>query len=195
MPTTDPKQDAVHKPLSEAVLAILVENHRSFLSYLERRVGDRSVAEDILQETFARGLSRLPELRSDDSAVGWFYRVLRNAATDHFRRRGTSARALDALVKESPESVEPDVETRQVVCQCVARLAQTLKPEYAAALTRVEVDGIAVQDFAKEAGITANNAGVRLFRAREALRKQVITSCGTCAEHGCMDCTCGTATP
>ena len=42
-----------------------------------------------------------------------------------------------------------------------------------------------------EAGLTANNAGVRVFRAREALRRQVARACGTCAEHGCLDCTCG----
>jgi RNA polymerase sigma-70 factor (ECF subfamily) len=77
------------------------------------------------------------------------------------------------------------------VCRCVARLADTLKPEYAEALRRIEVDGLSVQQFAAEAKITANNAGVRVFRAREALRKRVVSSCGTCAEHGCLDCTCG----
>jgi RNA polymerase sigma-70 factor (ECF subfamily) len=73
----------------------------------------------------------------------------------------------------------------------VGRLAGTLKPEYAQALQRVEVDGVSVQAFAAEAGITANNAAVRLFRARKALKKQLEVSCGTCASHGCLDCTCG----
>ena len=76
------------------------------------------------------------------------------------------------------------------MCRRVTLLAGTLKPEYAAALRRVEVDGLTVQQFAVEAGVTANNAGVRLFRAREALRKRVARSCGGCAEHGCLDCTC-----
>jgi len=48
-----------------------------------------------------------------------------------------------------------------------------------------------VKDYAARAGLTASNAGVRVFRAREALRKQVARSCGTCADHGCFDCTCG----
>ena len=39
--------------------------------------------------------------------------------------------------------------------------------------------------------ITANNAGVRVFRARQALRKRVVSWCGSCAERGCIDCTCG----
>jgi DNA-directed RNA polymerase specialized sigma24 family protein len=36
--------------------AVLLENHRRFLAFLERRVGDRAVAEDILQEAFVRNL-------------------------------------------------------------------------------------------------------------------------------------------
>jgi RNA polymerase sigma-70 factor (ECF subfamily) len=48
-----------------------------------------------------------------------------------------------------------------------------------------------VKAFAEAAGITPNNASVRLFRAREALRQQLQRSCGTCAEHGCLDCSCG----
>jgi hypothetical protein len=35
-------------------VATLVENHRAFLRYLERRVGDRALAEDILQDEFAK---------------------------------------------------------------------------------------------------------------------------------------------
>ena len=73
----------------------------------------------------------------------------------------------------------------------VARLATTLKPEYGEVLQAVEVDGLPVRDFAERKGLTPSNAGVRLFRARELLRKRVTQSCGTCAEHGCVDCTCG----
>ena len=61
---------------------------------------------------------------------------------------------------------------------------------FADALRTVEVNGLPVKDFATQAGISTNNAGVRVFRAREALRKQVIRSCGTCADHGCLNCTC-----
>jgi len=52
---------------------------------------------------------------------------------------------------------------------------------------------VAVKDYAIEAGISASNAAVRVFRAREALRNQVKRSCGTCAEHGGLDCSCGAA--
>lgn len=183
--------ETAEQPLEPDVVAALADGHRAFLGFLVKRVGRREVAEDLLQEAFARGLAKLPALEGAESAVAWFYRVLRNAVIDHHRRGGASERALSALAREMEQQVEPDLDTRNAVCRCVARLSDTLKPEYAQALRRVEVDGVPVQDFAAEAGITANNAGVRVFRAREALRKQVVRTCGTCAEHGCLDCTCG----
>ncbi len=171
------------------VVAELVENHRRFLAFVERRVGDRGVAEEILQDAFVRGVERVGSLRSDESAVAWFFRMLRNAIVDHHRRSGTVVRSAARLEDEGEPSA-PDAELEAEACRCVLGLAETLKPEYAAALQRVDVEGISVQAFAAEAGITPNNASVRLFRARDALKKRVDATCRTCADHGCLDCTC-----
>lgn len=181
------------EPATESNVTLqLVENHRQFLGFLERRLGDRALAEDVLQDAFVKSIERPPELRDETSSVAWFYRMLRNAVIDHYRRTGVRNRALEKLAREMEDAVEPPPEIRDEICGCVTEIASTLKPEYEQAIRRIDVEGMPVQDFAAEAGITPNNASVRVFRAREALRKQVKTSCGTCAEHGCVECTCGT---
>lgn len=43
---------------TRAPVAALLENQRAFLRYLERRVGDRALAEDILQDAFVKTLAR-----------------------------------------------------------------------------------------------------------------------------------------
>lgn len=182
-------QPIAEKPASPELLGVLVQNHREFLRFLERRVGDRAVAQDILQEAFVRGMSKLDALHSEESLLAWFYRVLRNALADHYRRRASADRKLEAFAAELEDRV-PAEEVHTAVCQCVARLADTLKPEYSEALRRIELDGVSVKDYAAEVGISSSNAAVRVFRAREALRKQVVRSCGTCADHGCFECTC-----
>ena len=186
--------DAI-RPIDADAKRVLVDNHREFLRFLERRVGRRDLAEDILQEAFARGLPKLETLRDGESVVPWFYRTLRNATIDYYRRAKTADRALASFAEEIETTEEPTETVRDEVCRCVARLADTLKPEYADALKRVEVDGVSMATFAEEQGISKNNAAVRVFRAREALRRQVVVSCGTCAEHGCLSCTCGTTDP
>lgn len=183
------------EPISSEIVASLVGNHRVFLAFLERRVGDRALAEDILQEAFVRGIEKIPATSDSESARAWFFRVLRNAVIDHHRRQGARGRQLEAFARELESLSNPDEELDRVVCQCVSSLAATLKPEYAEALKRVELDGLPVKNYAEEAGISSGNAAVRLFRAREALRKRVARACGTCAEHGCLDCTCGASAP
>lgn len=176
----------------QKIEAVLVENHREFLRFLERRLGGRrDVAQDILQDAFARGVEKLESLRDDEAATAWFYRVLRNSTIDYFRRTQTADRALSQLAEEMAQSEEPNEMLQAEICRCVSRLADTLKPEYAEALRRIELDGLPVVRFAEEKGLSNSNAAVRVFRAREALRRQVAASCGTCAEHGCLSCTCG----
>jgi RNA polymerase sigma factor (sigma-70 family) len=191
-PTPSPASAAIERgPDTPEVMRLLLDNHARFLAFLKRRVGSADVAEDILQEAFVRGLGQSESIRNAESAIAWFYRVLRNAVTDHFRRQDSQGRALEQFAAETEaEEAAVDRELEAVVCQCVLSLVDTLKPEYATALRRVELDGVSVRGYAEEAGITAGNAGVRVHRAREALRKQLVRSCGTCLTHGCIDCQC-----
>jgi RNA polymerase sigma factor (sigma-70 family) len=185
---TDPASE--RDPLAPETIRVLVENHREFLRFLEHRVGERALAEDLLQEAFARGIDKIDSLREGDSAVAWFYRALRNAIVDHHRRAGAAARAYARFAAELSGAEEPPADVAEAVCGCVSRLAATLKPEYAEAIEQIDLAGRSVKDFAADHGITSGNAAVRVFRAREALRRRVVASCGTCAEHGCYECSC-----
>ena len=177
-------------PAGSAPVETLLENHRAFLRYLERRVGDRALAEDILQDAFAKVVARPEQAPTDEAIVPWFYRTLRNAAVDQFRRRGAADRAYEAFARELETHETPSTDMETEICACVSRLAATLKPEYAEALQAIEVTGTPVKAYAEQKGLSSSNAAVRVFRAREALKKRVIESCGTCAEHGCVNCTC-----
>lgn len=188
---SDEGSESVLLPGSPERVAVLVANHRRFLAFLERRVGSREAAEDILQDAFVRGIAGAGALRDEDSVVAWFYRLLRNALIDHWRRRAAEGRAIERAALLAEESVAGvDAELESTVCACAGDLVGTLKPAFAEAIQRVDLGGQSVKGFAEEAGITPNSASVRLFRARKALLEQVRTSCGTCAEHGCLDCSC-----
>jgi RNA polymerase sigma-70 factor (ECF subfamily) len=175
-----------------APLDVLLENHRAFLRYLERRVGDRHLAEDLLQDAFIKVMERPDQAPADEGLVPWFYRTLRNAAIDRFRRREAADRAVEAFARELETHAAPEPELEAEICACIGRLAGTLKAEYAEALQAIDVQGTPVKVFAEQRGLSVSNAGVRVFRAREALKKRLIESCGTCAEHGCQNCTCQT---
>lgn len=169
---------------------VLVDNHRAFLRYLERRTGDRALAEDILQDAFGKVLASPERAPRGEAIVPWFYRTLRNAAVDRFRRIGAENRAFEAFARELDGQSAPPAELEGEICRCVSRLAATLKPEYAEVLDAVEIAGVPVRTFAERKGLSSTNAAVRVHRARQALKKRVAESCGTCADHGCLDCSC-----
>src|SRR4029077_4396780 len=111
--------------LSPAVLRLLVAHHDRFLGCRERRVHRRDVAEEILQDAFVRGLARGGTLREDESAVAWFYRLLRNALVDHLRGESAAERGRAALAREAASSsadAEPDQELMDTICACVTSL-------------------------------------------------------------------------
>lgn len=180
--------DPTSNPVSD-VLDILVATHRNFRSFLERQVGNRADAEDILQDAYARSLEHGDEIRDGESAVAWFYRLLRNAVIDHRRRQDAQRRALEARAKDAAAFDEPAL--HDVVCRCIHDLLPALKDEYATLLRRIDLEGAGVAEVASERGTTPNNVRVTLHRARKTLRRQLELSCGTCTEHGCLDCSCG----
>lgn len=177
---------------SPEVIQRLVANHRRFLQFLEARVSSRSVAEDILQAAFVRGVEKAGTVVHEQNAVAWFYRLLRNALIDHYRRNASEikARSRNATDMEIPS----DEDVRTEVCQCINALLPTLKPEYADLIARVDLREEPLSAVALQLAITTNNATVRLHRARQSLKRQLERSCGTCATHGCLDCTCAAPT-
>ena len=173
--------------LSERVERITAHQSK-FLSFLSARVEDRAAAEDILQAAYLKAVEHGSEIRDDESTVAWFYRILRNAITDHYRRRAARTSAHEAFAAEAPVSYE--AELAQTVCACIGDVIRDLKSEYRTAIEQVDLGGVTVEAFAQSQQTSANNASVRLHRARKTVAKKLTTVCGACAEHKCLDCTC-----
>jgi RNA polymerase sigma-70 factor (ECF subfamily) len=180
-------------PITAPVLAVLIDNRARFLAFLERRVGGRDAAEEILQQAYVRGMDRGGGLRAGESAVAWFYRLLRNVLADHWRHGDAERRALAAYAGEATLTAADDGALLEAVCGCVTGLVGTLKPELAAIIRGVDLEGVPLRAYAARGGISANNAAVRLHRARQALGRQIRRTAGSIA--ALRDCTCDCAAP
>ena len=163
-----------------------------FLERLERHVGSRADAEDVLHTALLQVIAKGDTLRDEERLVPWFERTLRRAVVDHHRRRAAIARAEQRAAAEVPEAVglEVDEALSRAVCSCVVEVLETLRPAQAELLRRIELRGESLEAVARREGITANAAGVRLHRARRALRRALDEFCRLCPEHGHVDCGC-----
>ena len=174
----------------DSIAERLIDARGQFLGYIRKRVGDPDLAEDILQDSLLRAIRAAPDLRNEERLIPWFYRVLQNAIVDAYRRRGVEdARVVVTEVPEIAAEPEHDAE----LCACFEWLVPTLKPEYAELIRAVELGDEPPAVAASRLGITPNNLKVRRHRARQALRRKLEQTCRTCADHGCLDCTCGRA--
>lgn len=177
---------------AERLESALLSHHRAFLAFLERRLGSSGGADEVLQTAYARALEKgVPD---DDASgvVAWFYRVLRNALVDRARRDDADRRSTARLAAQAEPLAGDDPELREAVCACMHDLLPAMKPEYAQVVRAVDLEERSLAEVAAGGGITVNNATVRLHRARQALKQQLLRACGACAAHGCLECSCRT---
>jgi RNA polymerase sigma-70 factor, ECF subfamily len=67
--------------------------------------GDRTDADDLVQETLLSALRAYPELREPERAKGWLFAIATNTWRDQLRRRGRRVQtaSLDALTEEDDD--------------------------------------------------------------------------------------------
>lgn len=180
---------------TSAVIQRLLESESAFKQFVRRRVGDEAVVEDILQQSFTRAVERSHSLNEEQSALAWFYQILRHAVVDYYRSHGAEARRNKALLQEltmsGNDQEPPPDEIKATACACLHRLLPALRGNYAELIKRIDLDGESPACVAKELKISRNNLTVRLHRARQSLRASLEDACGICSKHGCLNCTCG----
>ena len=176
--------------MSATPLDQLLAQRRQFLAFLQRLVSDSELAEDILQTAYLRAVEHRDDFKVSEPVVAWFYRLLRNAVIDNYRRQVSKKKALEAWTREMETSSQPSHDFGIEVCACFHEVLESLKPEYSQVLRSVDLGEQRMQEFAQQHGLSATNAGVRIHRARAALRKQLLRTCATCADHRCLDCPC-----
>lgn len=173
-------------PSAPSQLQELFARREEFKGFLAKRLKDSAAAEDLLQDSLVKALRHAEELRDGEKLTAWFYRVLRNAATDFARSR--SAARTREVVWAIDSANEPEAERQ--ICRCFEGLLGTLKPRQAELLQKVEFEGESVAEVAARLGITPNHASVNLHRARVELRKRLEAFCGDCSAAACLDCEC-----
>ena len=187
-----PDPDLSHGATPDAaIIRRLTECRSEFLRFLRRRLSRPEDAEDAFQD-FCLKVVRAGQKPNTTGAIdAWLGRVLRNTLTDHYRRRAARQRVEAAYEAESPEPiVQPGTDQLETPCQCVRNLVPTLRPDYAEIVRRADLEEEPRERIAADLGLTPNNIGVRLHRARRALKEKIEERCRTCCGDGLRSCDC-----
>lgn len=184
------RKPPVASAIEEAVIAALREGHREFLRFVSRRTQNLDDAEDILQDFYLKAIRSARTIKEKGALKGWLAQVLRRTVTDYYRRASVRKMALPRLLISEGLVVKIDDDAERAVCSCLYRILPTMPSEYAQLIWQVDLLGQARSKVAKALGISANNLGVRLHRARRSLHSALLRFCTTCPTHGFLNCAC-----
>lgn len=137
-----------------------------------RILGDRHLAEDVVQETFIKVIHSLANYRGDGPIGGWIYRIGYREAITLSRKRRDAVMDPDSVTftrLEAPESVESAILQNELVTQMEVAIFELSEP-VRAAFTLRDIQGLSTREVAKVLDVSESAVKMRLARAREALR-------------------------
>lgn len=146
--------------------------------FLLRLSGDRSLADDLVQEAFLRVHRARGSFEPGAAALPWIFAIARNAFLDHTRQAhvrraaGDSKEATAALTeREAPLDTKGDeaLVAREMLAVVGATLAR-LPERQREAFVLIRFEGMSVSEAAQVLGATQGAVKIRAFRAYEALR-------------------------
>lgn len=191
-------------PLAETRAAIYERCRPQLTAYVARMVGQRAVADDLVQEAALRLLSdRMPETTEEGHVRAWLFKVATRLALDHLRRHSTwreiSLPAIRDRAEQDTGFVKASLEMRGnpemaaiarehlVVCfSCTLRI---LSPHQAAALLLREVYGLTVEETAAAVDATVGQAKNWIQEGRAELARRYQATCALIAKTGvCYQC-------
>jgi RNA polymerase sigma factor (sigma-70 family) len=153
----------------EALYAAEAQGLYGFLAY---RTGDRSLAEDLLADTFERALrSRKRYDAARGSQRTWLYAIAMNLLRDHARRAAAEGRAIEKVGHAVPtrgdamDSVERRDELQRAMSTLAEEEREALALRFGAELT--------VPEIAKLLGEPLTTVEGRVYRALRKLRERL----------------------
>jgi RNA polymerase sigma-70 factor (ECF subfamily) len=154
--------------------------HSKLHGFIESRVGDASIADDILQEVFVRIHSRIDTLRNANKIRSWIYQITRNAIIDHYRAQKTTQEVPETLVAVE---AEPSDQARQEIAGCLVPMIQALPETYRQTMMMSEIEGLTQKQVAEKQDLSVPGAKARVQRGRAKLRDMLLDCCQFQFDH------------
>ncbi|MBI5248753.1 MAG: sigma-70 family RNA polymerase sigma factor [Desulfomonile tiedjei] len=166
-----------------------VDDHGDYLfRFAWKRLQNREIAEDMVQETYLEALKGFKTFRGDASERTWLISILRHKIVDYFRKSSREdlvedERSLDGSEdsfdengkwaikplnwKYDPKSLLEKKEFWQILKRCLGELPQRMAHTF----TLRELEELGSAEISQIVGISLNNLSVVLYRARMKLRR------------------------
>ena len=179
----------------QAFELLVAKYQRRIFRLISRFVRDPATAEDISQETFLRAYRSIGRFRGESQFYTWLYRIAVNTA-----KRSAVAGARGPVLQESATNAENEetfssqeqlstwdtpeaVMASREIADTVNAAMDALPEELRTAIALREIEGMSYDEIAQLMGCPVGTVRSRIFRAREAIARQLRPLLGTRASE------------
>lgn len=164
---------------------LLRRYERPVFSLVFRMVRDRTIAEDLAQDTFIKVLNHIDRYRPEFKFSSWLFKIANNVAIDHLRKRqlntvsmdgsphaGTAAEveATSFELADQSETALQEMVSRELGSAIETAIAQ-LRPEYRSCILLRHVEGRSYEEIAATLDLPLGTVKTFIHRARHQLRE------------------------
>lgn len=163
----------MEKKSDNSIEKIWNEYYDQLLLFIIKRVSDKAIAEDILQNVFVKILFNIKSLKDNTKMKNWLFQITRNEIINYFRESKATGKVplfYQAVDNEVTHDITEEVGT------WIVPFIGTLPEKYQEALILSEIDGMSQKDLAAHLGISYSGAKTRVQRGR-AMLKEKLTQC------------------
>lgn len=149
--------------------------HHKLYSFVNKRVSDPAIAEDLLQDILIKVSAKIETLENTKKLQGWIYQIARNTIIDYYRsNKNLESELIGDLIAPETDQIN---QARQEVSLCLTSLIRHLPDKYRETMTLSEIEGITQKEIAIRQGISLSGAKSRVQRGRKLLKELLVACC------------------
>jgi RNA polymerase sigma-70 factor, ECF subfamily len=143
------------------------------LGFIQQRVRDRDLAQDVLHDVFVKVVGRQDSLREPAKIAAWLHQVTRNAIIDRLR----SSKPYVELPRDIAESGEEKPTAEARLASFLRPIIDTLPQIYREAIILSDLEGVPLKQIAERKGVTVSAVKSRVQRGRRMLENMLRDCC------------------
>ena len=162
---------------------LVLKYQNKVANLIGRYLRDSSEVLDVTQEAFIKAYRALPEFRGDSAFYTWLYRIATNTAKNYLAARSrrpptddvdaSLAEQLDIGARLQDVSTPEGALMEEEVARTIRAAVDALPEELRVAITLRELEGLSYEEIAQAMECPIGTVRSRIFRAREAIDKQL----------------------